>query len=116
MPPPVLSLSHPLPDARAAEMVELLAVAGPVRIERIVSHGQASPEGFWYDQEQAEWVMVVQGAARLVFADGEVALAAGDWLTIPAHCRHRVAWTAPAQDTVWLAVFYDQHDEAATPR
>ena len=109
--PTAHALLHALPDARLAEVFDTLAAAGPVRIERIVSHGQVSPEGFWYDQAQAEWVMVVQGAARLAFADGEVALAAGDWLTIPAHCRHRVAWTAPDQDTVWLAVFYDEAGE-----
>ena len=105
---PGAALAHPEVHP---EVFDTLAAAGPVRIERIVSHGQASPEDFWYDQAQAEWVMVVQGAARLAFADGEVALAAGDWLTIPAHCRHRVAWTAPDQDTVWLAVFYDEAGE-----
>jgi cupin 2 domain-containing protein len=102
--PTAHALLHALPDARLAEVFDTLAAAGPVRIERIVSHGQASPEGFWYDQAQAEWVMVVQGAARLAFADGEVALAAGDWLTIPAHCRHRVAWTDNTQPTLWLAL------------
>ena len=74
--PTAHALLHALPDARLAEVFDTPAAAGPVRIERIVSHGQASPEGFWYDQAQAEWVMVVQ-AARLAFADGEVALAAG---------------------------------------
>lgn len=107
MSPTKFALLHALPDARRAEIFDTLAGAGSARIERIVSHGQASPADFWYDQAQAEWVMLVQGAARLAFADGEVDLAPGEWLTIPAHCRHRVAWTAPDQDTVWLAVFYD---------
>jgi cupin 2 domain-containing protein len=80
-------------------------LAGPgLRIERIVSHGHASPPGFWYDQAEDEWVMVVAGRAAIGFADGsEVELAAGDWLSLPAHCRHRVLRTAAP--TVWLAVF-----------
>jgi len=78
------------------------------RVERIVSHGHASPEGFWYDQERNEWVMVLEDAARIVF-DGEtdaVELGPGDYLTIPAHKRHRVEWTDPDQRTVWLALHY----------
>ena len=78
------------------------------RLERIVSKGHASPEGFWYDQEEDEWVLLIDGAARLDFDDGRsVSLTAGDHLLIPAHYRHRVAWTDPAQDTVWLALFFD---------
>ncbi len=73
------------------------------RIERIVSHGQASPAGFWYDEPADEWVMVLSGRAELGFDDGERrTMKAGDWLLIPAHRRHRVESTAPA--TVWLAV------------
>jgi len=93
----------PLPPPGPEERFDTLFASPGTRIERIVSHGHASPPGFWYDQEQAEWVMVVQGEAVLVFADGErQALAPGDWLLIPAGCRHRVAATGP--DTVWLAV------------
>lgn len=79
-----------------------------VRIERIVSHGQSSPDGFWYDQTEAEWVVVLSGAARLLL-EGESAplhLSAGDHLLIPAHTRHRVEWTTPDEPTVWLAVFF----------
>ena len=78
------------------------------RVERIVSHGHTSPDGFWYDQDQNEWVMVLEGAARILF-DGEtdaVELRPGDYLTIQAHKRHRVEWTAPDQRTVWLAIHY----------
>ncbi|MEM7586833.1 MAG: cupin domain-containing protein [Acidobacteriota bacterium] len=91
-----------------SEKLERLGGAGPVVVERIVSAGAASPEGFWYDQEQEEWVMVVSGRARLEL-EGEttpVELSPGDWCRIPAHCRHRVAWTDPDQPTVWLAVHY----------
>lgn len=106
MPPP-----EPPPDAGAGpdapERTEVLARGGGVRIERIVSRGHASPPGFWYDQEEAEWVAVLAGRARLRFADEEAAreLAPGDWVEIAARRRHRVEWTAPDVDTVWLAVF-----------
>jgi len=78
------------------------------RVERIVSQGHASPEGFWYDQDQNEWVMVLKGAARIRFEAGTAAieLRPGDCLTIPAHQRHRVEWTVPDQRTVWLAIHF----------
>lgn len=102
-----VNLLRDVPDARAGEIVERLAGRGTARIERITSHGQASPAGFWYDQEGAEFVLVLAGAARLEFADGEsVAMAAGDFIDIAPHHRHRVAWTDPDRPTVWLAVFY----------
>lgn len=78
-----------------------------VRIERIVSRGQASPPGFWYDQETDEWVLLVKGSASLSFIDGrEIALTPGDHLLIPRHMRHRVERTAPEGETIWLAVHY----------
>ena len=78
------------------------------RVERIVSQGHSSPKGFWYDQGQNEWVIVLEGAARIVFEGGmdAVELGPGDYLTISAHKRHRVEWTAPDQRTVWLAIHY----------
>jgi cupin 2 domain-containing protein len=102
-----MNLLRDLPDARRDEVAERLAGGGAARIERIVSHGQASPRGFWYDQDEAEFVMLLAGAARLRFADGAVvALEAGDWADIPAHRRHRIEWTDPDRPTVWLVVFY----------
>jgi cupin 2 domain-containing protein len=102
-----MNLLRDLPDASTAEIAERLAGNGAVRIERIVSHGQASPEGFWYDQDECEFVMVLAGAARLCFIDGEtVKLGPGNWVDISAHRRHRVEWTDPDRPTVWLAVFY----------
>jgi cupin 2 domain-containing protein len=97
-----------LPDASAAEQLETLLAAGPLRIERIVSLGQASPEGFWYDQETDEWVLVVQGAARLRI-EGEAEpreLGPGSFVNLPARRRHRVEWTDPAEPTIWVAVHY----------
>jgi cupin 2 domain-containing protein len=103
-----MNLLRDLPDASRGEVAERLAGGGAARIERIVSHGQTSPPGFWYDQDEAEFVAVLAGAARLRFADGEVAeLGPGDWADIPAHRQHRVDWTDPDRPTVWLAVFYD---------
>ncbi len=103
-----MNLLRDLPDARAGEVVETLLAAPGLRIERIVSLGQASPPGFWYDQDEAEWVLLLQGAARLRFADENAArvLRPGDHLHIAAHRRHRVEWTDPATATVWLAVFH----------
>jgi len=79
-----------------------------VRIERIVSHGQTTPADAPYDQAGDEWVLLVQGAARLwLDGAGERALAPGDHLLIPAGCRHRVTWTSPGEPTIWLAVHFD---------
>ncbi len=101
------NLDDAILPAGAMEQVTALLERGGVRIERIVSHGQASPPGFWYDQEEHEWVLLVRGAARLEYEDGEtLSLEAGDWVDIPAHRRHRVAWTDPARMTLWLAVFW----------
>ena len=88
-------------------LTELLSRPG-LRIEKIVSTGQASPVGFWYDQPQAEWVVVLRGQARLRFEDEAQArvLAPGDYVDIAPHRRHRVDWTATDEPTVWLAVHY----------
>lgn len=91
------------------EVVDNLVVGRGVRVERIISFGHASPEGFWYDQDMAEWVMVLSGRARLSIAGSEddQELGPGDAVFLPAHCRHRVSWTDPSCPTVWLAVFVD---------
>jgi len=103
-----VNLLSPLPDAEAAERVDALLTRPGLRIERIVSRGQASPPGFWYDQTEAEWVVVLAGIARLRFADEtEVrVLRPGDCVDIAPHRRHRVDSPNPAVPTVWLAVFY----------
>ena len=91
-----------LPD----ELVTTLLDDANVRIERIVSHGHASPEGFWYDQDQHEWVVVLKGAARLRFEDETIEMKPGDFIDIPVHKKHRVEWTTPDEPTLWLAVHY----------
>jgi cupin 2 domain-containing protein len=107
-----MNLLRDLPDARKGEAIDQLAASDTVRIERIVSHGQASPEGHWYDQDEAEFVLVLSGAARLRFADGEViVLGPGDCVDIAAHRRHRVEWTDATRPTVWLAVYYWEDSE-----
>ena len=101
------NLLSDLPLNLPEEFVETLALSDSVRIERIVSHGHSSEAGFWYNQPEREFVVVLQGAGRIEFEDGEVAdLVAGGWLEIAARRRHRVAWTAQDEDTVWLAVFF----------
>jgi cupin 2 domain-containing protein len=96
----------PPPPAPAGEsFATLLAEPAGTRVERIASLAQADPPGHWYDQPADEFVLLIEGSARLGFADGtERALTAGDWVVIPAGCRHRVAWTDPARVTLWLAV------------
>ena len=97
-----------LPATLAEEELRTLLATPDLRIERIVSTGQASPPGFWYDQDWAEWVVVLVGQAGLMI-EGEAAprrLAPGSYLHLPAHCRHRVEWTSSETPTVWLAVYH----------
>ena len=94
--------------ATEEQFVELLSRPG-LRIERIVSSGQSSPPGFWFDQPQAEWIAVLQGEARLRFEDEAEprTLIPGSCLDIVPHRRHRIEWTHPEVPTVWLAVHYE---------
>lgn len=101
-----------LPSSLPGELFTTLLDADNLRIERIVSHGHASPEGFWYDQDQHEWVVVLQGATRLSVEGVVRELKTGDYINIPSHQKHRVEWTAPDEPTVWLAVFYGAGNHA----
>jgi cupin 2 domain-containing protein len=90
-------------NAAGAEEFSTLFANSAVKIERIVSHSHSSPAGFWYDQAENEWVIVLRGAATLEFPDGEIAeMTEGDYLVIPRHVRHRIARTS--ETTIWLAV------------
>ncbi len=115
-PPPLLNLFAALPAPAEEEHIDILLARPGMRLERIVSHGQASPPGYWYDQEDGEWVLVLKGQARLRL-DGEAedrVLGPGDHLYLAPHVRHRVAWTTPDEPTVWLALFVAE--EADSPR
>jgi cupin 2 domain-containing protein len=116
--PPTTNLFAGLPATpRPDETVDILARTPQARIERIVSTGQASPPGFWYDQPWDEWVVLLSGSAGL-HLHGEPAprrLAPGDHLLIPAHLRHRVEWTDPDGPTVWLAVHLQPSTSTVSP-
>lgn len=102
------NLFENLPHGLAEEQFEHLLSQSGLRIERIVSLGQASPPGFWYERAQGEWVVVLAGEARLRFEDEAEPrlLGPGDFVDIKPHRRHRVDWTHPGMPTVWLAVHY----------
>ena len=96
-----------LPEDADKEIFENLIDSGSVKVERIISRGQASPPAGWHDQDQAEWVMILQGEAIIsVEHDRDYHLVAGSYLNIPAHTRHRVKWTIPKTETIWLAIHY----------
>ncbi|MGE5390878.1 MAG: cupin domain-containing protein [Deltaproteobacteria bacterium] len=90
------------------EVLETILLSQGLRIERIVSAGQVSPEGFWYDQDKQEWVVLLQGEAGLEWADGrKQKLAAGDCLLLQAHEKHRVEYTSKQPPCIWLAVHFE---------
>ncbi|SEM96222.1 cupin domain-containing protein [Nitrosomonas marina] len=96
-----------IPAKLDSEMFEVLQQSDSVTIERIVSRGHQSPVNGWYDQPRNEWVLVLRGRAALMFDDQTVVhLDAGDYIHIPSHKKHRVSWTDPEQETVWLAVHF----------
>ncbi len=97
-----------IPQNRTGEIFDTLIEKGGVKIERIVSAGQASPAGFWYDQEKAEWVLVLEGRAVIEFDDGQsVEMQKGGCLYVAPHRKHRVAFTAPDCPTLWIAVHFE---------
>lgn len=102
-----MNLFSDISEDLSSERFEDLLKTETIRIERIISRGHTSPDQGWYDQEENEWVAVLEGAGKIGFEDGrEVLLQRGDCLEIPAHARHRVVWTDPDTPTIWLAVFY----------
>ena len=95
------------------ELTTVLQKGHGVRTERIISTGHKSPEGFWYDQPEHEWVMILTGAARLQIKDRVLEMSPGDYINIPDHTKHRVTWTSPTEPTIWLAVHYRRQAELA---
>ena len=107
------NIFHRLPDDREVEHFDTLVDLGQARVERIVSFGQNSPEGFWYDQDHDEWVLVLRGHAKIEIegTPEPIDLGPGDYVKLAAHTRHRVAWTTPTEATVWLAIHYRPTEE-----
>lgn len=96
-----------IPSELPEELFTTLLENNQLKIERIVSRGHHSAENDWYDQDRHEWVLLVQGCARIAYADSEpVELIAGQYLHIPAHRKHRVEWTSSVEDCIWLAIHY----------
>jgi len=101
------NLFESIPEDIGEEVFTDLIRGESVRIERILSRGQSSPDSGWYDQDDNEWVMVVKGEAKISFEnDSVVHLRAGSYINIPAHTKHKVAWTKPDTETIWLAIHY----------
>lgn len=102
------SLFNGIPATLLEESFQTLAEKGNTRVERIVSAGQTTPPGEWYKQEWDEWVLLISGAATLLFEDenAPLSLTPGDHVMIPANRLHRVEWTDPARKTIWLAVHF----------
>ena len=96
-----------IPNNLKEESFDLLTQGNGIKVERIISKGHISPASGWYDQEKDEWVIVFQGEAIISFVDGnEITLKAGSYINIPAHTKHKVIWTDPDTETIWLAIHY----------
>ena len=101
-----MNIFNNIPEFLPEELTETLLVNKNVRLERIISDGQTSPLGFWYDQDETEIVFVLEGAGEIEYADKRKSLLKkGYWEVIPAHCRHRVSYTSLTEKTVWIAIF-----------
>lgn len=100
------NLYRSIPADLPREITEVVLAAAHFRVERIVSKGHGSAAGYWYDQEQNEWVLLIKGEAKLQFENEAAYLLPGDYINIPAHVRHRVEWTRQDEETIWLAIFY----------
>ncbi len=97
-----------IPRELPEEVFETMLESPNIRLERIVSKGHSSPDDFWYDQDENEWVIIMQGHAKLRFEEKNelVEMKEGDYINIPAHVKHRVEWTRPDEETIWFALFY----------
>lgn len=109
----LLNIFKDIPEQLPQELTQDLLRTRQATIERIISRGHRSPDGFWYDQDWDEWVLLLSGKARIEFKNQPelTELCPGDHLLIPAHAMHRVAWTEPDTDTIWLAVHLNRDDK-----
>ncbi len=105
---PLKNIFENIPVNMPEELIEIITETDKIRIERIVSRAHSSPLDFWYDQAENEYVILLKGKAGLAFENsgGPIVLKPGDYLNIPSHVRHRVEWTNPQEDTIWLAIYY----------
>lgn len=100
-----------IPDNLPDELFEVMLDAENLKVERIVSKGHSTEKGKWFDQDRDEWVLLLRGSARILFDNSEksvIDLKPGDYLQIPMHHRHRVEWTNPDTETIWLACKFHQ--------
>lgn len=95
-----------VPTSIPDEIFETIISKSNIKIERIISKGHKSEPNFWYDQDKSEWILILKGEARLQFEDKSIYLTSGDYLNIAPHQKHRIDWTTPEEETIWLAVFY----------
>jgi len=104
----VINIFKNIPDHIPEELFQKILQTENFKVERIVSKGHSSEDDHWYDQEKNEWVILLKGSAGLLFEGDEkvLVLKSGDYINIPSHTKHRVEWTDPYTETVWLAVYY----------
>ena len=100
-----------IPENLDDEIIDLLVQDENVKIERIISKGHISPATGWYDQDNDEWVLLLKGSAIIAFdsdtgGGSDICLETGDHINIPAHTKHKVKWTDPETETLWLAIHY----------
>ncbi len=95
-----------IPKDLDEEFFEKLISQDNIKIQRIISKGHTSPKSGWYNQNENEWVIILQGEAILSFEEKDINLKVGDYINIPAHTKHKVSWTKPNTQTIWLAVHY----------
>jgi len=96
-----------IPSNIPEEIIESLIDSNGIKVKRIISKGHISPKDFWYDQDKNEFVIFLKGSAKLLFEnDEQIILSEGDYISIPAQKKHRVEWTDPETETIWVAIFY----------
>jgi len=102
------NLFEEIPEVLEEELLEPLVETAGFRLERIVSRGHRTPDGQWCEQQRNEWVVLLRGAAILQIAGKEtpIRMEPGDFVKLPAGLRHRVEWTDPSCDSVWLALHW----------
>ena len=103
----ISNIFNNIPKNINKELFEDIISKDGIKIQRIVSQGHITTDNEWYDQENDEWVIVLQGGATISFeGQDDVHLNVGDYINIPAHKKHRVSWTSENEKTIWIAVHY----------